>query len=695
MRKIILMLAVICLAISACAQKNEVFLSLQGEWNFKLDREDLGIKEAWYNHHFTDIINLPGSLQEQGYGDPPSLETEWIGSIINEREYQLPKYDEYKQPDHFKFPFWLTPDKYYKGVAWYQKEVELPENWRRKRVFLDLERCHWATTVFVDGKCVGSDSSLCVPHRYELTSALNEIPGKHTLTIRVDNRMIVNVGPNSHSVSDHTQSNWNGIVGKIQLRAAPAIRIQDIKITPDIETGSVKVKVWLEQGPPDGKLILLASNSNTQKNQVLPTLFVPAEADFIEVDYPMGETPLLWDEFEPNLYQMNVRFESRFGVDEKEVLFGMRKIETRGTRIFVNNRPTFMRGTLECAIFPKTGYPAMDVKAWERIFNVVKSYGLNHMRFHSWCPPEAAFIAADRKGVYLHVEGPTWANWGTSLGDGLSIDSYIYSESERILREYGNHPSFVMFAYGNEPGGENHVQFLTKFVTHFKNKDNRRLYTSGAGWPNLPENDFLSFSDPRIQRWGEGLNSVINAQPPNTKFNYHEIVSNYDQPMISHEIGQWCVYPNFDEIPKYNGVLKSKNFEIFRDFLEASHMGHQARDFFIASGKLQALCYKADIEAALRTPGFGGFQLLDLHDFPGQGTALVGVVDPFWDEKDYISPKEYSRFCNTTVPLALMPARTWTTSDTFAAEIQISHFGKNEIRNAEISWTILAEIQNE
>ena len=176
--------------------------------------------------------------------------------------------------------------------------------------------------------------------------------------------------------------------------------------------------------------------------------------------------------------------------------------------------------------------------------------------------------------------------------------------------------------------------------------------TSGSGWPSIPENEFHVTPAPRIQQWGAGLQSRINARAAGNGRPTTAILSaGYDVPVVSHEIGQWCVYPNFDEMTKYTGALKPRNFEIFRDLLDQGHMLDQADDFLMASGKLQALCYKEEIESALRTPGFGGFQLLDLHDFPGQGTALVGVLDPFWDSKPYISPEEFRRFCGPTVPL--------------------------------------------
>jgi hypothetical protein len=205
----------------------------------------------------------------------------------------------------------------------------------------------------------------------------------------------------------------------------------------------------------------------------------------------------------------------------------------------------------------------------------------------------------------------------------------------------------------------------------------------------LPTNQYHNTFLPRVQLWGAGLTSRINALPPETTTDYRDFVAEAGIPVISHEIGQWCVYPNFAEMEKYTGVLKPKNFEIFRDFLTANHMGDQAHDFLIASGKLQTLCYKEEIESALRTPGFGGFHLLDLHDFPGQGTALVGVLDPFWEEKGYVTAAEFRRFCNSTVPLARMAKRTWRTGETFQADIQVAHFGARPLAAAQIDWRLV------
>lgn len=367
----------------------------------------------------------------------------------------------------------------------------------------------------------------------------------------------------------------------------------------------------------------------------------------------------------------------------------MREITVGKQHIELNGRPVFLRGTLECAIFPLTGYPPTDTTEWMRIFRVAQAHGLNNIRFHSWCPPEAAFEAGDILGMYLHVECSSWANSGSSIGDGKPIDQFLYDESERIVKTFGNHPSFCIMLYGNEPAGINQKQWLADFITYWKKKDNRRLYSGGAGWPAIPENDFHSLPEPRIQRWGEGLNSIINKLAPRSDYDWKNIISPLNKIVVSHEIGQWCVYPDFKEMSQYSGVLKPKNFEIFKESLEKAQMGQLADSFLLASGKLQALCYKTDIEAALRTPDFGGFQLLDLHDFPGQGTALVGVLNPFWKEKGYISPAEYKRFCNSVVPLLRLPKMIFTSADTINAIAEIANFGENVMEGITPSWKIV------
>jgi hypothetical protein len=668
-------------------------ISLAGRWLFSLDPKDTGEQQTWYDKKLSDEITLPGSTAENGRGDDVSVDTRWTGGINDRSWFTEPKYEKYRQPGSVKIPFWLTPLKHYVGPAWYQKQVDIPDSWKEKRIVLFLERCHWETRVWVDGVAAGMQDSLSTPHVYDLGGRLT--PGRHMLTIRVDNSLKYDVGRNAHSVSDHTQTNWNGIVGRVELQATDPIWIDDVQVYPDVNAESAKVRITVGNatGRDASVALRVSARVSNADGRHAPA---PVKVDLVssrpgetfDVDYSMGPDILLWDEFSPKMYELTVSLgatvEGSPLNDHKTVAFAMRHFGTKGTQFTINSRPTFLRGTLECSIFPLTGYPAMDVAQWMHILRTAKAHGLNHLRFHSWCPPEAAFVAADRLGVMLGVECPAW----TTIGDGEPIDKFVYAEGDRILKAYGNHPSFCMLAYGNEPGGRNQKRFLGDLVNYWKGKDPRRLYTSAAGWPIIPESHYHSTPAPRGHQWGAGLSSRFNAKPPETATDYRGIIEKYDVPVVSHEIGQWCVFPNLAEIDKYTGVLRARNFEIVRDQLIANHMLDQAAPFTFASGKLQAMLYKQEIESALRTPGLGGFQLLDIHDFPGQGTALVGILDAFWDSKGYIGAEQHRRYCCETVPLLRMPKRTFTTDETFVAEVEIAHFGPAVINNAAAVWSI-------
>ncbi|HXK60616.1 MAG TPA: glycoside hydrolase family 2 TIM barrel-domain containing protein [Acidobacteriota bacterium] len=670
------------LAGSMCAGEQ---ISLEGPWRFELDRNDVGVNQRWFARTLAGQLRLPGTLAGQGIGDEITLETPWIGTIVDKSFFTEPEYAKYRQPGQIKVPFWLQPDRHYVGAAWYQRDIEIPETREPKSITLFLERPHWETRVWVDEKFYGSCTALGTPHEYDLGTLT---PGRHTLTLRVDNRMVVDVGENSHSISDHTQGNWNGIVGRLELVFEPLIAIRDLQVDasrldrPVVLKGRI-ANATRQAGAGQIEVSVRRQGDKTSTAAVIhsPVSWSAAGGDF-QIELSGEFEP--WDEFNPALYEARVRL----GDSQRSVVFGRRELTTRGTQFLLNGRKLFLRGTLECAIFPATGYPPVDTESWKRIIRTAKAHGLNHFRFHSWCPPEAAFTAADELGFYYHVECSSWANNTTTLGDGKPVDKWIYEEADRILKSYGNHPSFLFLLYGNEPGGDRDEAFLSKWVSHYRAKDPRRLYSSGAGWPLLPENQFHVTPEPRIQHWGAGLKSRINSKPPETQTDYREYIQTYDVPVVSHEIGQWCVYPNFDEISKYRGYLKPKNFEIFRDRLADHGMVDRAKAFLLASGKLQAICYKEEIESALRTKGMGGFQLLSLHDFPGQGTALVGVLDPFWDSKGYVTPEEFARFCGPTVVLARMPKRVYQSDEAFEVQIEVAHFGPRPLAGAAARWEV-------
>ena len=645
-------------------------IQLAGAWRFRLDAADAGINSHWFSQDLSDKIELPGSLPQRHIGDAPSAQTRWTARIGMSMIHS-PQYQPYQEAGHYQSPFWLTPPTYYVGAAWYQRDITIPPAWADRRVTLFLERPHWETQVWLDDHALGMQNSLGTPHSYDLTQFA--APGNHRLTIRVDNTIKIPVGADAHSVSDQTQGNWNGLVGKIELRSSDKVWISDAQVYPNTKAGRIRMKLAIgnRTGATGSGTVSVGAES-------YPVTW-SADGGATEIDYALPADAKPWDEFSPNMQQLEVRLKSDDGrhADQKDVTFGLRDLATKGTQFTLNGRPIFLRGTLECCIFPQTGYPPTDIASWKRIMTIARSFGLNHLRFHSWCPPEAAFEAADDMGFYLSVECSCWAQFG-----GASVDDWVTAEGQRMLKAYGNHPSFMFMVPSNEPNRQDPGGFLNGLIAAWAKQDSRHLYTAGSGWPSVANNQYRVASPPRLQ----GSHEL--TKPPQTSSDYTDFITANSVPVVSHEIGQWCAYPDFTEIPKFNGVMQAGNLAIFQGILNKSGMGDQAHDFTMATGKLQAMLYKEEIEEALRTPGMGGFQLLDLHDFPGQGTAPVGVLDAFWDEKGYISAQQYHRFCGPTVPLARMKTRVFTSDQTLNADIEVAHFGPDFSGKIPVSWRI-------
>lgn len=682
-----LMLLFVCTAVTTA---QEYSYPLSGRWKFQIDREDKGVKEQWFKRELEDHINLPGSMPEKLKGDDVTVRTRWTGSLYDSSYYFNPYMEKYRIDGNVKLPFFLTPDKHYVGVAWYQKEVTIPSGWKGERIVLFLERPHIETTLWVNRQEIGMQNSLCVPHVYDLTSVVT--PGKKCLiSIRVDNRIKeINVGPDSHSITDQTQGNWNGIVGRIELQATPKTHWEDIQVYPDLASRKalVRMNIW-SAASAEGEVTLSAESFNAATiHRVAPvsrTFRLRQGDNRIEMELPMGADFLTWDEFNPALYRLTATLNSGRQTATRQLQFGMREFKIEGKWFYVNGRKTMLRGTVENCDFPLTGYAPMDVASWERVFRICRNYGLNHMRFHSFCPPEAAFIAADLVGFYLQPEGPSWPNHGPRLGNGQPIDKYLLDETVALTKEYGNYASYCMLACGNEPSG-NWVPWVSRFVDYWKAADPRRVYTGasvGNGWKWQPHNEYHVKAGARGLTWA-------NSRPESMS-DFRANIDTVKQPYVSHETGQWCAFPNFSEIRKYTGVNKARNFEIFRDILNDNNMGGLSHEFMLASGKLQAICYKHEIEKTLRTPDYAGFQLLALNDYSGQGTALVGVLDVFFEEKGYIDAEEFRRFCSPTVPLARIPKFVYTDDETFHADIEVSHFGKERLEAAKTTYTIRDE----
>lgn len=675
-------------------------IDLSGIWSFQLDEEKLGIKAT-----LNDTINLPGTTSYYKKGKK-NLKTE-LGCLTEEYKFE--------------------------GHAWFEKTIDISEEILDKNCFIFLERTR-VTTIWINGVEVGTQNSLCTPHIYDITSYLAK--GENTITILVDNTSYLTKG--GHLTSSDTQTNWNGITGKIELQVFNKAYLSDLQVYPNVKDKSVTIKCKVI-GTDKGIISVSAVSFNSEKEHKIEEKEFEFTSNEFYIKYYLGENALLWSEYECNLYKLKLNLGiGDLNTDTKEIDFGFREFKGEGDKFIINGSKTFLRGKHDGLIFPLTGFAPTTVEEWLKILKISKSYGINHYRFHTCCPPEAAFIAADMLGIYMQPELPFWGTITDENDENHNQEeqSFLINEGFSILRSFGNHPSFVMMSLGNELWGSKDK--LNAILKEYKNYDNRHLYTQGSNnfqfTPVILENDdFFSgvrFSRERLFRGSYAMCDAplghVQTDIPSTMKDYDQNISpiyvgkeNNSQaksdgtieiqfgtgtktvkatdnreelipniPVVSHEIGQYETYPDFNEIKKYTGPLKARNFEIFKEKLEEKGLGDLAEKYFRCSGKLAVDCYKEELEAAFRSKKLAGFQLLDLQDFSGQGTALVGVLDAFMDSKGLISPEEWRSFCSDNVLMARFEKYNYVAEENFNAHIELCYYRNIPLDNLKLLWKL-------
>lgn len=617
----------VCLGLMSLGMQAQS-ISLSGEWEVKLGESMSSLAKGKHaSSGDSKRAHLPGTIDTNRLGVPPTDLTETTH---------------------------LTRISAYKGAARYSRTIEIPKAWKLKKdqaVELFLERTK-PTWVYLDGQLVDSCNFISTPQRYILPKKVKS--GKHLLEIVVDNSKGVpeQIYGSSHAYTEDTQTNWNGIVGQIKL----GVRSEELGVVPN------------------GKIVGAIPSSSVTPHSSLLT---------------------------PN-------FAKDFHIE--------------GAHFYANGHPVFLRGKHDAAVWPLTGHVEMTVEGWMKYLGTCKEYGINHVRFHSWCPPEAAFVAADSLGIYLQPELPFWGSFDKK---DSKLMAFLHQEGENILREYGHHPSFRMMALGNELWGD--IDEMKEFVDDFRKIAPDKYYTFGSnyylGYQGVKEGmDYFTTCRIGGEGWGKynthtrGSFSfadaydggIINHFHPNSKMNFDEACDPWAKPqpwqkadaarkqaagipIISHETGQFQTYPDYDEMKKYTGVLRPYNFDIFRKRLAAAGMLSQAEDFHKASGLWSVKLYKADIEMDLRTKNMAGFQLLDIQDYPGQGSAFVGILDAFMESKGITTPEEWRQWCSPVVPLAELDKFCFEDGEHVKAKIQVANYGGSALKGKKMRWHLQAE----
>lgn len=704
---------------------------LSGAWEFQLDSDKKGVEQKYYEQTLKDTIVLPSTTAQMQKGI----------------------HGESRETGH------LTEPYHFEGYAWYSRTLIIPEKYIGSLAQLVIERTR-ISHVWIDGQFVGTQDSFTTTHRYDLTKYLTSV--SHKLTVMVSNVDYKTKG--GHMTSPDTQTNWNGMLGQITLTLEPHVRVENLRVNTTVTRRTVEIRFTAVCQKVKNKAMTVCCTLQKTSGDEKPLLKVYKKVALQqgvneygwEMKIPKDRKIALWNEYTPNLYEAAVEITDLQDDNPSplkcvnaqnlsgyaKTIVGFRDLHTGknpssfdthnsnsaaepNTMFYLNDLPVMLRGKHDGMIFPLTGYAPMDQESWEKIFRTAREYGINHYRFHTCCPPEAAFAAADKLGIYLAPELPFW---GSVAGEEETEHdragrAWLLEEGFRILREFGNHPSFVIFSLGNELWGS--PQVLNHILAQYKAEDNRHLYVQGSNnfqfSPVILENDdFFSgvrFSRERLFRGSYAMCDApqghIQTQMPESSHTYDEAIRPQQVseaamqpeeveiqfgtgtrkvkaehlgelipqiPVVSHEIGQYEFYPDYNEIEKYTGVLQPENLHIFKEHLTVKGMLHMAQHFFHAAGHLAVACYKRELETAFRSRELAGFQLLDLQDFTGQGTALVGILNAFLENKGLIRAEEWREFCSDRVVMLSFPTYVYETGSTFNYEVLLCNMNPNTIK---------------
>ncbi|MDE7416532.1 MAG: beta-glucuronidase [Lachnospiraceae bacterium] len=741
--------------------------NLSGTWQFALDKEKAGLNQEFYKKSsFDDIIDLPTTTAEAKKGEKGTE----------------------------RYTGYLTETYHFEGYAWYLKEIEISAMEQGKRFFFSMERTR-KSTVWVDGELAGSFDSFYVEHRYELSKWLT--PGKHTLVVMTDNTDYVSNG--GHMTSPDTQTNWNGILGEILLESFDDISIDqmwiypsrkekdvdirlqishdsvlsDIKVSVNCRLTKLKMKegrdfehfeplytqtaktrrewiaqnkgqdlpysietleilpekIWDASQPESLQLETFGVHDGEKESGILDTKMT--------IHFPLGENAKEWDEYAPYVYELTVSIlRGDQVICERKSHFGLRDFTYNELTLYCNDREIFLRGTHDGMIFPLTGYAPMDLDSWLHVYGTSREYGLNHYRYHTCCPPKAAFLAAAYLGIYVQAELPFWGSIYDAGDENYNKEQqeFLLEEGIRALDAFGDLPSYFGMSMGNELWGSK--EEINRIMGVLKAHDNRHLYTQGSNnhqfVPSvLPNDDFFSgvrFSKYRLFRGSYAMCDAplgfVQTERPGAYWSYDEMIAPGEikkgeaskggglnpktiqiqygtgikevevgegveeviphVPVVSHEIGQYEFTPDFHEIALYTGVLQPENMKIFRERMEEKGLLSYADDYFRASGKLAAACYKLELEAAFRSANLSGFQLLDIKDYSGQGTALVGILNAFNINKGAITRENWRMFCSDAVLLPTLDSFVMKGGDQIQSEVKLRYYRPGKLTNVQL-----------
>jgi len=643
---------------------------LNGQWHFKVDREEVGEIDEWHK-----------------------------GGCVRERHIQVPHCWEIEFDDLRK----------YHGTAWYEREFLLEGDQTNERNILIFKAVDYLTKVWVNGSLAGEHECGFTPFEFDITPLVHH-DRPNTLTLKVTE--IEDLAP----IPGGKQAWYGGVSGiwqDVLLETRGGIYTSDIFVIPDPDASKAAVQVTIMAPSPAAKekyacrLTLTSPDRRTFSQQEEIALSESILQDF---EFNIDD-PILWEMDDPKLYEATVQILGGDGtvVDEASTEFGMRKVEAKGAYICLNDKPVYIIGVTDQPDTPdKNVYLPRYVPPTDNEFRLeiklAQELGLNLLRKHVRPEYPRYLYWTDRTGMLIWEEPP---HYNDPTEDAMR--QFKSTLRDMVIRDR-NHPSIITWGIFNESWGikqinesEEQQQFVRELYDMVKDLDpTRPICDNSGGWGHdcgaFPEGSWPTYHHTKTDIYD--IHQYLNAPAQHAKVkDWAATIPGGDKPVLASEFGQMNP-PDMDKIrqrsgnrlplwittpsthpPGHSHAFHMEEFEerfrtsglkaVYGD-MTTFHEAHAWNNF-------EGLKYH--IEQVRKNPSVCGYFITSFCD---AFQEPFGLLDYYREEKVF-----HTDMGNIQKPdLLFLDCSTFNfwPGEKFTAKVFLSHFSSDDLSDCTVKW---------
>ncbi len=476
------------------------FVLLDGSWNFEHDPRNRGLAEAWYvSHKYTGTADWPGSVESHMVALDPTI-GHWRDQVI----------------------------------VWYERCFPLPdleEKSPNSQLQLTFGACGYATKVWLNGlplktiegeeRHVGGYTSFS----YELDDII--LVAENRLTVRIQGTMDADTPRGKQESVVYKRGGiwyqtYTGGVRSIWLETVERNRLRSrIGVVSLVEDNLVRLNLTTRiHNPGHYTIRLRVFHKNQESDQPIaednyPLLLEAGQKQQrLVIEIPDVK---LWSIDSPHLYRLKAQLIDKDGyVAEIEARFGLRKVEARGSAVYLNNKPIYLNGILYQPGI--AGYEEI-----KRHMHAMKQLGCNMVRIHIAGVDPRIYNLADKLGLLLWVEVPSPHRSTVKSRENHKGELF------RMLDVVGTHPSVIIWSLYNESWGAQDIatnratqKYIVDMYHFMKLAHPQFLVVDNDGWQHISylgrlKSDLLTahLYTPDREKWEEMLDNLIADRPDN------------------------------------------------------------------------------------------------------------------------------------------------------------------------------------